>query len=339
MIMYKIIGQTLKNMPWEERPKDHKDPVWRYSKNPLIGRNPVSGIARIFNSAVVPFKDRFVGVFRAEDTATLPHLRLGWSQDGFKWTFDELPVPLKDSNGDSWLPHYAYDPRLVEIDHTYHVIWCTDFYGPTIGLARTADFVTFERLENAFLPFNRNGVLFPRKINGTYRMLSRPSDSGHTPFGDIFLSESPDLVHWGRHRHVMERGGSGWWQNLKIGSGPAPIETDQGWLLLYHGVTQTCSGYIYSMGAALLDLDEPSKVLYRSRVYCLTPELDYETIGFVPNVVFPCAALCDASSGRIAIYYGAADTTIALAFTHVDDIINFIINNHESIGRDGSASK
>lgn len=174
------------------------------------------------------------------------------------------------------------------------------------------------------MPFNRNGVLFPRRIGGYYVMLSRPSDSGHTPFGDIVLSHSPDLTFWGMHRLVMQSGGAGWWQGVKIGAGPVPIETSRGWLLIYHGVSGPCNGFVYSMGAALLDLEDPSRVLYRSRDYLLTPEADYETVGFVPNVVFPCAALCDAATGRLAIYYGAADTYTAVAFSHVDTIIDHL---------------
>lgn len=171
-------------------------------------------------------------------------------------------------------------------------------------------------------------------MNGKYLLFTRPSDSGHTPFGDIFLSESPDLVHWGRHRRVMSRGGSGWWQSVKIGAGPIPIETKEGWLLIYHGVTGTCQGFVYSISAALLDLETPSKVLYRCRDYLLTPEVPYETAGFVPNVCFPCAALCDAPTGRIAIYYGAADTYSALAFGQVDEIIAHIKANNELVSGD-----
>jgi len=203
------------------------------------------------------------------------------------------------------------------------VIWCTSFGGnATIGMGYTKDFKSFTRLENSYLPFNRNGVLFPRKINGNYMMLSRPSDNGHTPFGDIFISESPDLTYWGRHRKVM--GATDAWQHLKIGAGPIPIETSEGWLMIYHGVLNTCNGFVYSFGAALLDLEQPSKVLYRAEPYMLTPEEDYETVGFVQNVAFPCSALVDTDDGRIAIYYGAADTYIAVAFGYIDEIIDFI---------------
>lgn len=147
----------------------------------------------------------------------------------------------------------------------FQVSWCNSYngHGPTIGLGWTTDFNEFTQLDNAFLPFNRNGVLFPRRIGGAYIMLSRPSDNGHTPFGDIYCSESPDLVHWGRHRHVMAP--LPWtWQSTKVGAGPTPIETDEGWLLLYHGVLTSCNGFVYSMGVALLDLDEPWKVIERA---------------------------------------------------------------------------
>ena len=166
----------------------------------------------------------------------------------------------------------------------------------------------------------------PLRLKGKYYMLSRPSDNGHTPFGDIFLSESPDLTYWGRHRFVFgtapfEQSG---WQCTKIGAGPVPIETDEGWLLIYHGVINTCNGYVYRMGAALLDLDDPSQVKYRTKYYILGPEMPYEQCGDVPNVTFPCAALTDADTGRIAIYYGCADTVTGLAFTTVDKLIDFM---------------
>ncbi len=330
---------NLKNIPWEDRLEGSDQVIWRYSKNPIIKRNPVKGVARIFNSAVIPYKGSYIGVFRAETTETLPHLRLGYSKDAISWEIDSKPIEFIDEEGKTYNPNYAYDPRLVLIDDTYYIIWCTDFFGPTIGLAKTKDFKTFIRLENSFLPFNRNGVLFPKKINDEFLMLSRVSDNGHTPFGDIFLSSSKDLTYWGKHRHVMSKGGKGWWQGLKIGGGPAPIEIDIGWLLIYHGVTQTCNGYVYSMGVAILDKDEPSKVLYRAKDYILTPEKDYETTGFVPNVVFPCSVLVDYETNRVAIYYGAADTYVAVAFSTLDILTEFAIKNNELVNRDHELEK
>ncbi|NGZ75336.1 glycoside hydrolase family 130 protein [Saccharibacillus alkalitolerans] len=330
----RIIGNSLPRMPWENKPEGLEAPIWRHSANPIVPRNPAPGIARIFNSAVAPYEDRFVGVFRAETVNGRPHLSLGWSDDALSWTFDERPIDFVDEEGRPFNPGYAYDPRLVQVEGVYYIIWCTDFYGAAIGLARTEDFKTFVRLENPFLPFNRNGVLFPRKIGGNYVMLSRPSDSGHTPFGDVFLSESPDLVYWGKHRHVMSKGGQGWWQSVKIGGGPAPIETSEGWLMFYHGVTGTCNGLVYSMSAVILDLDEPSKVKYRSANFILTPEEWYEERGFVANVVFPCATLHDADTGRIAIYYGAADTYVGVAYTTAEEIVRYVIETNEIIGDD-----
>ena len=337
--MAKIIGPKVNKMPWQDKPKNAVGPIWRFDQNPIINRNPVPGIARIFNSAVVTYQDKFIGVFRAESTATLPHLRLGHSDDGINWDIELTPIKFIDEEGKPWQPYYAYDPRLIEIEGIYYIVWCTDFHGPTIGLAKTTDFKTFVRLENPFIPYNRNGVLFPRKINGAFKILSRASDNGHTPFGDIFLSESFDLIHWGKHRHVMARGGAGWWQGLKIGGGPAPIETSEGWLMLYHGVCNTCNGYVYSMGVAILDINEPSKVLYRAGHYVLTPEMPYEETGFVPNVVFPCATIHDSETGRITIYYGAADSYVALAFTTVDELVNFAKENHEKVGDDDAIGR
>ncbi|GIQ70510.1 glycosylase [Xylanibacillus composti] len=335
----KIIGASLPNMPWEEKPEGYRGPVWRHSANPVIARNPVKGIARIFNSAVAPYEGKFVGVFRAETVNGRPHLHLGWSDDALHWQIEEERIPFVDESGKSYMPLYAYDPRLVKVEDTYYIIWCTDFYGASLGLAKTKDFKTFVRMENPFLPFNRNGVLFPKKIHGNFAMLSRPSDSGHTPFGDIFLSESPDLLYWGKHRHVMSKGGHGWWQALKIGGGPAPIETTIGWLMFYHGVTQTCNGYVYSMGSVILDKDEPSKVKYRCQNYVLTPEEWYEERGFVDNVIFPCATLHDADTGRIAIYYGAADTYVGLAYTTVEEIVAYTIEHHETLGDDAELGR
>lgn len=326
--MHKIVnGTSIPNLPWQEKNKELINaPLWRYSENPVIRRNPANGIARVFNSAAIDYNGEFIAATRGEHTDGIPQTHIARSHDGICWNIDPEPIKLTDKDGNRVFPAYAYDPRLVRIDGVYYIIWCQDFFGAAIGMARTTDFVHFEKLENPFLPFNRNAVLFPRKINGLYAMMSRPSDSGHTPFGDIFVSYSPDMEFWGRHRHIASTTGN-WWENLKIGSGAAPIETDAGWLVFYHGVTGTCNGYVYSIGGMILDRDDPSKVLYRSKTYLLTPEEEYETCGFVPNVCFPCAALADSDSGKIAIYYGCADTYVSLAFTDVDTVVDYIIAN------------
>lgn len=326
MSKVKILGKYVNNVPWQDRPEGESLPLWRYSENPIIDRNPIENVARIFNSAVIPYKNEFIGVFRGEQINGIPFIYLGRSKDAINWEFDTEKIKFKDKDGNDFMPKYAYDPRLVEIEGIYYLMWCQDFYGASIGMAKTTDFKHFERLDNPFIPYNRNAVLFPRKINDNFVILSRPSDSGHTPFGDIFLSESPDMTYWGKHRHVMGKS-SNWWEAVKIGGGAAPIETSEGWLLFYHGVTGTCNGLVYSIGGAILDIDNPSIVKYRCQNFLLTPETWYEERGFVPNVTFPCATIHDAKSGKIAVYYGAADSYVGLAFTEVNEVVNYIKEN------------
>lgn len=197
MSQVKLICPPLPHMPWQERPADCAAPLWRYSANPVIGRTPLPEVARIFNSAVAPYEGGCIGVFRGEQVNGVPYIYLGHSADGVRWEFEAEKIPFVDREGSPVQPRYAYDPRLVKVEDTWYVIWCQNFYGASIGIAETKDFKIFTRLENPFIPFNRNAVLFPRKIGGMYTMLSRPSDSGHTPFGDIFLSQSPDVEFWG----------------------------------------------------------------------------------------------------------------------------------------------
>jgi beta-1,4-mannooligosaccharide/beta-1,4-mannosyl-N-acetylglucosamine phosphorylase len=318
-------------MPWQDRPAGVKDVVWRHSANPVIGRRPLPDVMGIYNSAVVPFGDGFAAVFRLEDRTRFPRLHMGWSDDGLQWHIEPKPIVFENRPGDGdEISDYAYDPRVVKIEDKYYITWCGGTNGPTISVATTTDFQQFTRLDNAFLPHNRNGVLFPRRIDGKYFMLSRPSDNGHTPFGDIYISQSPDMVHWGKHRKVMGRGGDEhglWWQRTKIGAGPVPIETEDGWLMIYHGVLDTCNGFVYHMGAAILDRDEPWKVTYRCKNILLAPEADYEVFGHVPNVVFPVAALCDQEQDRLAVYYGAADTVTCLCYSRLSELISYIKEN------------
>jgi len=328
MIAIKVIADPLSNIPWQDRPSDCRDTLWRYTGNPVVPARAIESSTYVHNSAVVPFDGRFAGVFRIDNRARRMQLHAGHSDDGLHWQLDEERIVFRGADPEVDKFTYGYDPRLVRIDGRIYVMWCNGYHGPTIGLGYTDDFKTFFQLENALLPFNRNGVLFPRRIKGDYVLLSRPSDNGHTPFGEIYLSHSPDLVHWGRHRHVMApiRDENGW-QSTKIGAGPAPIETSEGWLLIYHGVVNTCNGFVYSGGAALLDLDEPWKVIARSDPYLITPSAPYEHVGNVPNVVFPCGALIDGPSGKLALYYGCADTAVGLAFGNIPEIVEFVRNN------------
>jgi beta-1,4-mannooligosaccharide/beta-1,4-mannosyl-N-acetylglucosamine phosphorylase len=317
----------LPNMPWEERPAGSAEVVWRYSLNPIIPRDLLPISNSIFNSAVVPFNNAFAGVFRVDNKKREMNIHSGFSADGLQWSLEPTPIVFISDDPEIGRYEYRYDPRVTWLEDRYYVTWCNGYHGPTIGIAYTFDFEKFSFIENAYLPYNRNGVLFPRKINGKYVMLSRPSDRGHTPWGDMFLSQSHDLIHWGEHRFVMQPAGG--WQSTKIGPGPTPIETSAGWLLFYHGVLTSCNGFVYSFGAALLDLEQPWKVMYRTAPYLLSPQTLYECVGDVPNVAFPCASLYDQPTGRIAIYYGGADTVTALAFCRINEVIDFIKANSE----------
>lgn len=320
------VGNPLPNIPWEDRPAGLDDVVWRYSANPVIPRNAIPRSNSIFNSAAVPFGNKFAGVFRVDDKVRTMTLHAGFSDDGVNWRIKHEPIDWITDDPELAPFVHRYDPRVGWLEDRWYVTWCNGYHGPTIGIGYTFDFKEFHFVENAYLPFNRNGVLFPRRIGGKYAMLSRPSDNGHTPFGDIFYSESPDMIHWGKHRWVMAP--KSWtWQSTKIGAGPIPIETSEGWLLFYHGVLTSCNGFVYSWGAALLDLDQPWKVMYRTAPYLMSPQTPYECVGDVPNVAFPCAALHDVDTGRLAIYYGAADTVTGLAFGYLDEIVDFIKHN------------
>ena len=321
---------TKTQIPWEERPEGCNDPMWRSSRNPIIGRYALPTSNSVFNSAVVPFGDGFAGVFRCDNKRVQMNIFAGFSKDGVNWEINHEPIKFKAGNTDMIESDYKYDPRVTWIEDRYWITWCNGYHGPTIGIAYTFDFKEFFQCENAFLPFNRNGVLMPQKIGGRYAMLSRPSDNGHTPFGDIYMSFSPDMKYWGEHRCVMKVTPfeESAWQCTKIGAGSVPfLVPGEGWLMFYHGVINTCNGFRYSMGAAILDENDPTKVLHRTMAYLLAPAAPYELAGDVPDVVFPCAALHDLEQDKVSVYYGAADTTVCMAFGRISEIIDFIKNN------------
>ncbi|WP_271767079.1 glycoside hydrolase family 130 protein [Aquimarina algiphila] len=316
-------------MPWQDRPIGSNDVIWRYTKNPIIQRDAIPVSNSVFNSAVVPFNNGFAGVFRCDNKAVQMNIFAGFSKNGIDWEINHDPIIMEEGNTKMIDSDYKYDPRVTFIEDRYWITWCNGYYGPTIGIAYTFDFKEFFQCENAFLPFNRNGVLFPKKINNKYAMLSRPSDNGHTPFGDIFISYSPDMKYWGEHRNVMQATPfeDSAWQCTKIGAGSVPFLTEEGWLMFYHGVINTCNGFRYAMGAAILDEDNPDIVKYRTKPYLLTPSVSYEQVGDVPNVIFPCATIQDIEQDKVAIYYGAADTVVALAFGRISEIIKFTKEN------------
>ncbi|HUW56452.1 MAG TPA: glycoside hydrolase family 130 protein [Planctomycetota bacterium] len=301
----------------------------RYEGNPIITAEAVPTANTIFNSAAVPFGKGYAGVFRVDTTNLECEMHVGFSEDGIHWKIDpeKIVVVSDDPDAVPGGPVNPYDPRVTPLEGEFIVTWCNYCAGPGphIGAARTVDFKAFTLIADIIFPYNRNGVIFPRKVGGKYAALHRPSDTGHTPYGDIFYATSPDLVNWGNHHYIF--GPRGGWQGGKTGAGPVPIETDEGWLMIYHGVRITCSGYVYAVGAALLDLEKPWKVLYRTKRYLLHPTVPYERYGDVPNVCFPCAAIVDAKTREVMLYYGAADTTVCLATGNLDELIDFVKKN------------
>jgi beta-1,4-mannooligosaccharide/beta-1,4-mannosyl-N-acetylglucosamine phosphorylase len=293
----------------------------RYAGNPIITARAIPRANSIHNSAIVRFGKGYAGIFRVDEQDMNFVLHVGHSDDGIHWRIDPAPVRMRSDDPDIKVADHSYDPRITKLADTYYITWCNAAeHGPCIGLAATKDFKTFRQMENPLPTANRNCVIFPRKITGKYAILHRPSDRAHTPFGDIFYATSPDLIHWGCHRFVF--GPIGGWQSTKVGPGPVPIETKDGWLLIYHGVWTSCNGYLYYAGGALLDLDKPWKVLYRTKDYLLAPTELYERVGDVPNVIFPSSAIVEGD--RIRLYYGCADTCISMAEAKLSDVIRFV---------------
>jgi len=295
----------------------------RYKGNPIITAKAVPRANSIHNSAIVPFEKGYAGIFRVDEVDFNFTMHVGFSKDGIQWDIEPDALTMNCSDEYLRITERTYDPRLTKIDDIYYFTWCLDSrQGPLIGMATTKDFKVFSQKENLTLPANRNCVIFPRKIDGKFAMYSRPSDMGHTPFGAMFYSTSPDMVYWGNHRFVFEPVKSSW-QSTKVGPGPVPIEIKDGWLLIYHGVWTSCNGYLYYAGGAILDKDEPWKVLYRTKDYLLAPTEVYERVGDVPNVVFPSSAVV-LGNDTVRIYYGCADTCISIAEAKMDELVDFI---------------
>jgi predicted GH43/DUF377 family glycosyl hydrolase len=192
-------------------------------------------------------------------------------------------------------------------------------YGALLALAKTTDFKNFERIALVSEPENKDGVLFPEKINGKYARLDRPVAGG---LGNIWISYSDDLIAWGDSRCVMTVRDDHW-DSWRIGASSQPIKIDDGWLIIYHGVKSASSGPIYRLGAAVLAQDNPSKVLCRSAIPILSPREYYERVGDVNNVVFSCGAILEDDGRELKIYYGASDTSICLGTANVNELMQF----------------
>jgi predicted GH43/DUF377 family glycosyl hydrolase len=216
------------------------------------------------------------------------------------------------------------DPRISYLPETgKYVIVYTAYsrVGPGVALALTEDFEEFERYGMIMPPENKDAAVFPQRIGGQWALIHRPVGA---PGAHMWISYSPDLRHWGGHRLMLEARRGGWWDANKIGLSPPPIQTPQGWLVIYHGVRTTAAGSIYRLGLALFDLDAPAHCLKRGAQWVFGPEEAYEQRGDVDNVVFPCGTTLAPDGDTLRLYYGAADTTIAMASASLSEILEWL---------------
>ncbi|MCD6280969.1 MAG: glycoside hydrolase family 130 protein [Deltaproteobacteria bacterium] len=298
-------------------------PFRRYKGNPIISREDIPYPCNtVFNAAACRCMGKYILLLRVEDLSGRSHLTLAHSDDGIKFRVDDKPwvMPSDDPMYEPYERYGVEDPRITAIDGTYYITY-TAFgpYGVRVGIGKTYDFTTFERLCLATDVDNKDGVLFPEKIGGKYVMLTRPGGFAGKR-GDIWISFSPDLEYWGGSRVVMTPSPGGW-GSQKLGACTPPIKTGDGWLVFYHGVKSTGSGRIYRIGAMLLDLEKPYMIREYTNHFIFAPKTDYERIGDVPNVVFPCGAILE-DDGTIRMYYGVSDTAIALATVDIEDILS-----------------
>jgi predicted GH43/DUF377 family glycosyl hydrolase len=267
---------------------------------------------------------------RVEDLTGISHLTVARSSNGVdSWSIDGRPLlaPAEGVESEQW---GFEDARAVRVDELgCWVITCTAYgpEGPAVYLATTTDFRSVERHGIVLPPEDKNAALLPQRVGGKWVILHRPMAAFGGANGAIVLSRSSDLREWSTAEPVLQPRRGAWWDSLRVGIGPPPLRTDAGWLLIYHGVKETVAGAIYRVGLALLDLDEPSRVLGRARNWILGPLEDYERQGDVPNALFPCGLVHDETSGEIRLYYGAADTSICVATAGIDELVGTIETN------------
>jgi predicted GH43/DUF377 family glycosyl hydrolase len=288
----------------------------RHSGNPILSRkNWHYPINCVFNPAAVRLADGDTLLLcRVEDRSGLSHLTAARSANGVDgWRIDPRPTLLanpREYPEEIWGiedPRITYVPELEQYAVAY-----TSYArgGPGVSLAMTRDFKTFERYGVVMQPEDKDAALLPRRIGGLWALIHRPVT---TLGAHMWISYSPDLKHWGGHKVMLEARRGGWWDANKIGLCSPPIETARGWLTIYHGVRQTASGSIYRLGLALFDLENPDVCLQRGNSWMFGPEAPYERNGDVSDVVFPCGQIIGEDGDTIHLYYGAADSSVALA--------------------------
>jgi predicted GH43/DUF377 family glycosyl hydrolase len=280
----------------------------------------------VFNAGATLLQDGTTLLLcRVEDRRGLSHLCAARSKDGVGgWIIDGQPTLTADpeNHPEEWWG--VEDPRITWVAELgRYAIAYTAFGkgGPGVSLALTEDFKTFERCGLVMQPDDKDAALLPRRIDGMYALVHRPiADSG----AHIWISYSPDLRSWGGHRMMLQARRGGWWDANKVGLSPPLIETVRGWLMLYHGVRSNAAGSLYRLGVALFDLENPAELLLRGDEWIFGPEEMYETHGDVNNVTFPCGYTVGADGDTLNLYYGAADTCIAMATGSIREILNWL---------------
>lgn len=306
---------------------DHKRPnnlFQRYNKNPILTATkwPYS-VNAVFNPAATEINDETLLLVRVEDMMGFSHLTVARSSDGkTDWLIDSHPTIEPDDHylEEKW---GLEDPRIVWLEEMEeYAITYVSFSkgGPLVSLITTKDFNSFKRLGPLLPPEDKDASLFPRMFKGRFALIHRPIIRGEA---HIWISFSPDLKHWGDHR-ILIPVRPGWWDSHRVGLGTQPVETPEGWLIIYHGVRITASGSIYRVGLALLDLDEPWKMIRRCDKWVFGPREIYEQIGDVPRVTFPTGAVIKKGENKLHLYYGAADTTVGLAMADMDKLMDYI---------------
>jgi predicted GH43/DUF377 family glycosyl hydrolase len=265
---------------------------------------------------------------RVEDRRGMSHLTAARSSDGVhNWRIDAQPTFCAEPEEypeELWGVEDARIVRLESLDCFAVTYTAYSRAGPLVALALTEDFHTFERHGAIMSPEDKDAAFFPRQFDGRWALIHRPVPNAAGAKANMWLSFSPDLRSWGDHHVLLEARDGAWWDAGKIGLSTQPIETDEGWLIVYHGVRQTPAGALYRVGLALLDLEDPVRVLRRGDEWVAGPCAMYEVTGDIPNVVFPCGAVLDAASGELRLYYGAADSCVGLLTAQITDVLDWL---------------
>jgi predicted GH43/DUF377 family glycosyl hydrolase len=306
----------------------------RHPGNPILTRkNWPYPVNTVFNPGAILMHDGSTLLLcRVEDLRGHSHLCAARSHNGVDgWQIDERPTFAPDVDRYPEEIWGIEDPRITYVDELKRYVIAYTAYsrgGPGVSLVMTADFKTFERIGAVMTPEDKDAALLPRRIGDYWALFHRPVG---TVGAHVWLSFSPDLRHWGSHKLVLPARRGAWWDANKIGLCTPPIETERGWLLIYHGVRQNAAGFLYRLGLALVDLKTPERCLIRGDSWIFGPEAAYERRGDVDNVVFPCGYTIGPDGDTLNIYYGAADTCIALATGSIKTMLDWL-DRHGSLG-------